>query len=66
MELFIKKMITEKDDLIGKIKKAENAITNNPFNMDKEERDLLKEQIPYMKSYLAILQSRIDYNIERK
>lgn len=61
MELYKKRMIIEKEDLQGKIKKAKKAIELPPYGMDKHALVLLAKQIEYMEGYLRILKERIDY-----
>lgn len=61
MQKYIERMITEKNDLSGKIKRAEAAILNPPYGSDKHGLSLLAEQIEIMKSYEDILQERIEY-----
>lgn len=61
MQKYIERMITEKNDLSGKIKRAENAVLNPPYGSDKHGLSLLAEQIKAMKSYESILQERIEY-----
>ena len=59
MQEFVKKMITERDDLKGKIKKCERIISNPPFGTDKEDIDLLSKQVAAMQDYLYWLGHRI-------
>ena len=59
MQEFVKKMIVERDDLKGKIKKVQKAIENPPFGTDKESIDLLRSQLIPMGQYLSILEKRI-------
>ena len=59
MQEFVKKMLTERDDLKGKIKKCEKIISNPPFGADKEGMDLLFKQVAAMKDYLYWLEHRI-------
>lgn len=59
MQEFVKKMITERDDLKGKIKKCEKVIQNPPFCSDKEGIELLTKQVAAMKDYLYWLEHRI-------
>ena len=59
MREFVKKMITERDDLKGKIKRDERAIANPPFGADKESIDLLSKQVTAMQDYLYWLEHRI-------
>lgn len=60
MELYVTRMMTEKTDLEGKIKKAKKAIIGNPYGMTENDKHLLEKQIEYMESYLEILSKRID------
>ena len=61
MQKYIEKMITEKNDLSGKIKRAENAVLNPPYGSDKHGLLLLAEQVKAMKEYERILTERIEY-----
>ena len=61
MKLYVERMIKERDDLKGKIKKAIAALENNPFDMTETGKELLTEQVKSMESYLAILNQRIEY-----
>ena len=61
MENFLKRMITESDDLMGKIKKAEKALTNDSLHLDKTQETLLASQIEGMKEYQKYLNARIGY-----
>ena len=61
MQKYIERMITEKKDLSGKIKKAENAVLNPPYGSDKHGLLLLAEQVKAMKEYERILTERIEY-----
>lgn len=61
MQQYIERMITEKNDLSGKIKKAENAVQNPPYSSDKHGLLLLAEQVKAMKEYERILEERIEY-----
>lgn len=60
MQKFVERMIEERKELVGKIKKAENAITNNPFGVDKEDIELLTNQVKAMKEYLVWLEKRLE------
>ena len=59
MQEFVKKMIIERNDLKGKIKKCEKAIETPPFGADKESLDMLSKQVTAMKDYLYWLEHRI-------
>ena len=61
MKEYVRRMITEKNDLSGKIKKAENAVLNPPYGSDKHGLLLLAEQVKAMKEYERILAERIEY-----
>ena len=61
MQKYIERMITEKNDLSGKIKRAESAVLNPPYGSDKHGLSLLAEQIEIMKSYEQKLEERIEY-----
>ena len=63
MPKYIERMITEKKDLSGKIKRAENAVLNPPYGSDKHGLSLLAEQIKSMKEYERILSERIEYEL---
>ena len=61
MKLYAERMIKERDDLKGRIKKANASLENNPFDMTETGKELLTEQVKSMESYLAILNQRIEY-----
>ena len=61
MKLYVERMIKERDDLKGRIKKAKAALENNPFDTTETGKELLTEQVKSMESYLAILNQRIEY-----
>ena len=61
MQNFLTRMITERDDLKGKISRAKKAVENPPFNA--KHLDLLSEQITYMESYLKVLEKRISLEV---
>ena len=61
MQEFIKRMLTERDDLKGKISRAKKAIENPPFGADVKSIELLKTQIKPMEEYFSILEQRIEY-----
>lgn len=64
MKDFVKRMIREKEDLEGKIAKADAALQRPPYGMDKENKRLLGEQVSHMKAYLRVLSTRIELNIK--
>ena len=59
MKKFVEKMIVERDDLIGKIKRGKAAVANPPFGMDKEGLMMLGEQVKAMEQYLYWLKERL-------
>lgn len=62
MEQFIVRMVREKEDLEGKLKRANNALLKSEeIRLDKVQVSLLEEQIEYMKKYLDVLNNRIAY-----
>lgn len=62
MEQFIVRMVREKKDLEGKLKRANNALLKSEeIHLDKVQVALLEEQIEYMKKYLDVLNNRIAY-----
>ena len=65
MQQFIKKMITERDDLKGKIAKAKKVLENPPFGSDQEGLDLLETQVGFMEQYLDVLERRIKREAEK-
>ena len=65
MQKYIERMITEKNDLSGKIKRAESAVLNPPYGSDKQGLLLLAEQIKAMQEYSKILSERIDYEVKK-
>ena len=61
MQEYIKRMITERDDLKGKIAKAHKALENPPYGSDEEGLNLLALQVTHMEKYLDVLERRIKY-----
>lgn len=57
---YVKRMIQEKEDLEGKIRKAQKALDGNPFGITCEEKNLLETQVGYMTQYLYVLEKRIE------
>lgn len=43
MQLFVKRMIEERDALASKIKKADTAVNSNPYGMSDDDKSLLSE-----------------------
>ena len=52
-------MIRERDELKGKIERAECAIGVRPYGMDEEDANYLNTQVGYMRQYLDVLERRI-------
>lgn len=65
MKEYIKRMKAEKEELEGRIKKADKAIQNPPYNADKKSIELLKQQVEYMRGYSDILHQRLEYEVNR-
>lgn len=65
MQEYVKRMIIEKEDLEGKIKKAKKAIENPPFGADTEGMNLLNTQVGFMEQYLDVLKRRIKHEEEK-
>lgn len=62
MEQFIVRMVREKEDLEGKLKRVNNALLKSEeIRLDKVQVALLEEQTEYMKKYLDVLNNRIAY-----
>ena len=65
MQQYLERMIKEKEDLEGKIKRAKKAIENPPYGMDKTQSALLVKQVKAMEEYLACLTERIEYDTHK-
>ena len=65
MQEYVKRMLVEKDNLVGKIKKAKKAIENPPFGSDEEGINLLTAQVGFMEQYLDVLEKRIKHEEEK-
>ena len=63
MQKYIEKMKTEAQELDARIKRAENAIENPPFNAGTKSIELLKSQLKYMQGYSEVLHERINYEV---
>lgn len=61
MKQYVERMVREKEDLEGKIKKAKAALEKRPFDMTDIGFELLTKQVEAMKSYLNVLNQRIEY-----
>ena len=55
MKQYVARMVREKEDLAGKIKKAKAALEKRPFDMTDTGFDLLKKQVEANESNEAIL-----------
>lgn len=66
MRQYVERILTEKKDLEGKIKRAKKAVESNLYDMDKTQKLLLAEQIKYMERYLDMLNQRIEYELVEK
>lgn len=59
---YIKRMVREKEDLEGKLKKALNALAkSDEIHLDKTQCFLLQKQTESMKEYLDVLSQRVAY-----
>ena len=65
MKEYIKRMQAEIEELEGRIKRADKAIQNPPYNADKKSIDLLKQQVEYMRGYSDILHQRLEYEVNK-
>jgi hypothetical protein len=61
MKQYVERMVREKEDLAGKIKKAKAALEKRPFDMTDIGYELLKKQVEAMETYLNVLNQRIEY-----
>ena len=61
MQQHVKRMLQELEDLEGKIKRGTMAYDNPPFGMDTKGRELLGEQLEFMRKYAEKLKERIAY-----
>ena len=64
MEQFVKRMIDERDNLAAKVKRLSAFISDTSAQskfkaLSKEEQELDKKQLEFMKGYLSCLQERI-------
>ena len=65
MHNYLERMIKEKEDLEGKIKRAKKAIENPPYGMDKTQSALLVKQVKAMEVYFDCLTERIEYDMHK-
>lgn len=61
MLAYIQKMVTEEDELVGKIKKLSKALENKDLHLDKTQKADIADQMKAMGDYLDILKKRIEY-----
>ena len=61
MKQYVERMVREKEELEGKIKKEKKALESNPFDMTETGRFLLEKQVKAMESYLEALTERLVY-----
>lgn len=61
MQKYIERMITERNELNGRINRAKKAVEVPPYGSDKKGILLLAEQIKAMQEYERILAERIEY-----
>ena len=61
MKQYVERMVRERGDLEGKIKRAKAALEKRPFDMTETGAELLQEQVKAMCKYLDILKQRIEY-----
>ena len=66
MQEYIKRMITERDDLKGKIARNKRALENPPYGADEEGLNLLALQVTHMEKYLDVLERRINHEEAKK
>ena len=59
MQEFVRRMISERDELSGRIKKARKALDNPPFGASEDDMRMLAEQVRSMEQYLYWLNKRI-------
>lgn len=65
MEDFVKRMITERDELKERIDKLEDFISkvkNGDATVSEPELELLESQLEYMKKYYIVLDTRIGFH----
>lgn len=62
MEVFVERMVVEKDELQDRVTKLENFINGEKFKELKGlEQAYLKEQLSFMRGYLSVLRQRINF-----
>lgn len=61
MKQYVERMVKEKEDLAGKIKKAKAALEKRPYDMTDTGFELLKAQVKAMEAYQTALKERLEY-----
>ena len=61
MKQYVERMVRERGDLEGKIKRAKAALEKRPFDMTETGTELLQEQVKAMEQYLFVLNQRVTY-----
>ena len=61
MKQYVERMVKEKEDLAGKIKKAKAALEKRPYDMTGTGFELLKIQVKAMEAYQKALNERLEY-----
>ena len=61
MKQYVERMVREKEDFAGQMKKAKAALEKRPFDMTDTGFELLKKQVEAMETYLDVLNQRIEY-----
>ena len=65
MEQFVVRMIREKEDLEGKIKRLAKALSDTSTSrISSEEKPIMEDQLHHMKDYLECLEKRIEMHNE--
>jgi len=60
---YLKRMYKEEEKLQKKIYAGDYAATENPFGLDSEQIELLREQLRAMTAYIDALRQRIAYDL---
>ncbi len=61
MQRYLERMLTEQNELRGRIARLKKAVESTPFGVDEKGVELINKQIEPMELYSKILQERIDY-----
>jgi hypothetical protein len=65
MDLYIARMVDEKNLLEDKTRKAEFFLKNSSGKLDEAQQEMLSRQIEAMKAYHEILTARIEYDVHK-